>query len=940
MKNITIRGAKEHNLKNIDLEIPRDQLVVFTGVSGSGKSSLAFDTIYAEGQRRYVESLSAYARQFLGQMEKPKVDFIGGLSPAISIEQKSSSKNPRSTVGTVTEIYDYLRVLYARCGEPYCPNCQIPVGSQTVDQIVDQIMELPEGTRFMLLAPKVRERKGEYKDLLDEAQKDGYVRVRIDGKVMSLDEKIQLDKKLAHNIEIVVDRLVMKGDIQSRLSDSVELAIEQGDGVLILSIPDQEDKLFSTKNACLECGSSFPDLTPQHFSFNHPMGMCPECKGLGRKMEIDPDLIVPNKDLSIVDGAILPWKNVFQDNSDSHFAHATRRRLETFAQKHNIHLAKPWNKLSKREQKILLYGENGKGSGTYRGIIPEMERWYENTSSEGFRTYLLEKFMHRVPCEICHGSRLIPMSAAVRFTEHTIQEVTGMDIAHALEFFAHVTLTPREEEIAGSVLREIRNRLKFLEDVGLGYLTLSRHAPSLSGGETQRIRLASQIGSALVGVLYVLDEPSIGLHQRDNQKLIEALHHLRDLGNTVLVVEHDRDTMEAADFLVDFGPGAGLEGGCVVAAGTPELVRNHPDSLTGAYLSERKRIEVPQVRRPGNGRYLEIIGASENNLKNVNVKFPLGTLTCITGVSGSGKSTLITEILYKALHREMDGSQEIPGAYKTLRGLENIDKVIEIDQKPIGRTPRSNPATYVKVFDHIRSLFVGLPESKMRGYKPGRFSFNVRGGRCEACSGDGYKTIEMHFLPDVYVTCEVCGGKRFNRETLQVKFKGHSIADVLGLSVKEAQKLFGKFPKITRILSTLEQVGLDYVQLGQPAPTLSGGEAQRIKLAKELSRRDTGNTLYILDEPTTGLHFEDIRKLLHVLNELVERGNTVIVIEHNLDVIKSADHIIDLGPEGGEGGGTIIAEGTPEEVAACEKSHTGYFLTEILRETGTQRQSA
>lgn len=940
MKKIVLRGAKEHNLKNVDLEIPRDQLVVFTGVSGSGKSSMAFDTIYAEGQRRYVESLSAYARQFLGQMEKPKVDFIGGLSPAISIEQKSTSKNPRSTVGTVTEIYDYLRILFARCGTPYCPNCRIPVGSQTVDQIVDQIMTLPEKTRFMILAPKVRERKGEYKDLLDEAKKEGFARARVDGHIMELEEKITLDKKLSHNIEIVVDRLVMKPDIQSRLSDSVELAIQQGDGILILNIPDREDKLFSTKNACLQCGYSFVDLTPQHFSFNHPLGMCPECKGLGRKMELDPDLIVPDKDRSVMDGAILPWKNVFQDGNDSYWGTNIRRRLESFAERNGISLTLPWKSLTKKAQKLLLYGDGSKGKHSYHGIVTELERWFENTSSEGFRTYILENFMHRVACEVCGGGRLIPESASVRFYEKTIFDVTQLNINTALQFFRDMELTPKQMEIAGAVLKEINDRLKFLENVGLGYLTMSRSAPSLSGGEAQRIRLASQIGSALVGVLYVLDEPSIGLHQRDNRKLIDTLLHLRDLGNTVLVVEHDKETMEAADYIVDFGPGAGLDGGEVVAAGPPEVLRNHPKSITGAYLSGRKEILMPSFRRPGNGKTIEVLGARENNLKNINVSFPLGKFTCITGVSGSGKSTLINEILYKALHRQLDESQAIPGAHSGIRGIENIDKVIEIDQKPIGRTPRSNPATYVKLFDPIRSLFTEMPESKVRGYKAGRFSFNVKGGRCEACSGDGYKVIEMHFLPDVYVTCEVCGGKRFNRETLQVKFKGNSIADVLGLSVKEALNLFESFPRIVRILQTLQQVGLDYIHLGQPAPTLSGGEAQRVKLAKELSRRDTGNTLYILDEPTTGLHFEDILKLLHVLNELVDRGNTVIVIEHNLDVIKSADYIIDMGPEGGDGGGTVITQGTPEEVADCEPSYTGQFLREIFSEAQAQKQPA
>ncbi|MEW6238312.1 MAG: excinuclease ABC subunit UvrA [Candidatus Omnitrophota bacterium] len=964
MKKIILRGAKEHNLKNIDLEIPRDRLVVFTGVSGSGKSSLAFDTIYAEGQRRYVESLSAYARQFLGQMEKPKVDFIGGLSPAISIEQKSTSKNPRSTVGTVTEIYDYLRVLFARCGTPYCPHDDLPLESQTVDEIVDRIMELPERTRFLLLAPKVRERKGEYKDIFDRAKKDGFARIRVDGRVMELDEKIALDKKLAHSVEIVVDRLVMKSDVRSRLSDSVELALNQGDGALFLSIPEMEDRMFSSKNACLRCGFSIGELNPQHFSFNHPLGMCPECGGLGRKLELDPDLVVPDPTRAVIDGAIVPWKNIFQNGNDSQWANHARKRLETFAQKRGIDLAKPWNKLSKKAQQLLLYGDKSRRDGYqgiitvtsadagaddrrlfrrdgYQGIITEMERWFSNTTSEGFRSYLLETFMHRVPCETCEGGRLRPEYLAVRFSGKKIYEITDMDIISARRFFQdEVDLSPKRMAIASEILKEIRERLRFLEDVGLGYLNMSRSAPSLSGGEAQRIRLASQIGSALVGVLYVLDEPSIGLHQRDNRKLIDTLLRLRDLGNTVLVVEHDQEMMESADFLVDFGPGAGKDGGEVVVADTPENVRNHPDSLTGAYLSGKKRIEIPIHRRPGNGKFIEIVGAAENNLQNIDVNIPLGTMTCVTGVSGSGKSTLITEILFKSLDRELHRAQVVPGAHKEIRGIHHIDKVIEIDQNPIGRTPRSNPATYVKVFDPIRQLFAQLPDAKMRGYPAGRFSFNVRGGRCEGCEGGGAKCIEMHFLPDVYVTCEVCGGKRFNRETLQVKFKGHSIADVLDLSVKEAMELFSHQPRIVRILETLVHVGLDYIHLGQSAPTLSGGEAQRVKLAKELSRRDTGNTLYILDEPTTGLHFADIKKLLRVLNELVDRGNTVVVIEHNLDVIKSADYIIDLGPDGGSGGGRIVDSGAPEEIAENNNSYTGQFLKKILRGAVLEKISA
>lgn len=929
-KSIIIRGAKEHNLKNVDIELPRDRLIVFTGVSGSGKSSLAFDTVYAEGQRRYVESLSAYARQFLGQMEKPKVDFIGGLSPAISIEQKSTSKNPRSTVGTVTEIYDYLRLLFSRCGTPYCPDCDLPVGSQTVDQIVEQILELPESTRFMILAPKVRERKGEYKDLLDAARKDGFVRVRINGNVMHLDDEIKLDKKLSHNIEIVIDRMVIQEDIRSRLADSIELAIAQGNGVVLIDVPGEEEKMFSTKNACLNCGKSFDELTPQHFSFNHPIGMCGECSGLGRKLELDPDLIIPDKDRSVIDGAIIPWKNLFQDNNDSNWNYVVRNRIEEFAEKHRINLTTPWKKLTKKAQNLLLHGApKSKGSG-YRGIVPELERWYENTSSEGFRSYILETFMHRVPCEECHGGRLKPEPLATRFNDMRINDVTALSIQKAFDFFQDIDLKDSQMIIAGEVLKEIDNRLKFLVDVGLGYLTMSRAAPSLSGGEAQRIRLASQIGSALVGVLYVLDEPSIGLHQRDNQRLIDTLCNLRDLGNTVLVVEHDQEMMEASDFLADFGPGAGNEGGTIVSAGTPKAVMKDKKSLTGAYLSGKEKIEIPASRRPGNKKHLEIIGAEENNLKSVDVKIPLGQLTAITGVSGSGKSTLINEILYKSLARELHSAQAMPGKHQSIKGLQHIDKVIDIDQKPIGRTPRSNPATYVKVFDPIRQLFCELPDAKMRGYKAGRFSFNVKGGRCESCQGDGSLRVEMHFLADVFVTCEVCGGKRFNHETLQVKFKGHSIADVLDLTIKDARDLFANFPRITQKLDTLIQVGLEYIHLGQPAPTLSGGEAQRVKLAKELSKRDTGQTLYILDEPTTGLHFEDIKKLLHVLNELVDRGNSVIVIEHNLDVIKASDYIIDLGPEGGDLGGTILTTGTPEEIAKHKSSYTGQFLKKII----------
>ncbi len=856
MNKITIRGAKEHNLKNVDLEFPRDRLVVFTGVSGSGKSSMAFDTIYAEGQRRYVESLSAYARQFLGQMEKPRVDFIAGLSPAISIEQKSTSKNPRSTVGTVTEIYDYFRLLYSRCGNPHCPQCDKPVGSQTLDQIVDRILELPTSTRFLLLAPKVRDRKGEYKDLFEDARKEGFVRVRVDGHMMELDEKINLDKKLSHSIEVVIDRLVMKPDIRSRLSDSVELALQQGEGVLLLSIPGEEDQLFSTQNACLNCGLSFEELTPQQFSFNHPMGMCPDCHGLGRKLELDPDLIVPDKDLSVMDGAIVPWRNAFQDENNSNSAYYVRRRLETFSQKNNISLTKPWKRLSKKAHTLLLYG-SPKNQGGYRGIITEMERWYENTSSEGFRSYILETFMRRIPCDGCHGGRLKPLALATRFAGKRIQELTDMSISQSYRFFSDVQLDTRQLEIAGAVLKEIRDRLKFLENVGLGYLTLSRSAPSLSGGEAQRIRLASQIGSALVGVLYVLDEPSIGLHQRDNRKLIDTLLYLRDLGNTILVVEHDREMMESADHLVDFGLGAGRDGGEIVVEGPIDAIRRHPQSITGAYLSGHKEIPIPRYRRKGNGKILEIRGAEENNLKKINVKVPVGVFTCVTGVSGSGKSTLITEILYKTLSRKIHHAQVTPGIHRDIRGIENIDKVIEIDQKPIGRTPRSNPATYVKAFDPIRQFFAQLPEAKVRGYKPGRFSFNVKGGRCEACSGDGSKCIEMHFLPDVYVTCEVCNGKRFNRETLQVKYKKHSIADFFRKNRKYRSKVYSIHREYANDLPPME------IEDDKPKPVDSAIESENILLIERaiLSLSHKQRTIIVL-RYIKSLSYEEIAEIL------------------------------------------------------------------------------
>ncbi len=981
---IVIRGAREHNLKNINLEIPRDRLVVFTGVSGSGKSSLAFDTIYAEGQRRYVESLSAYARQFLGQMEKPKVDYLGGLSPAISIEQKSTSKNPRSTVGTVTEIYDYMRVLWARVGIQHCHRCGKPVGAQSTEQIIERIRQNPEGTRLMLLAPVVRDRKGEYRDLFEDMRRDGFVRARVDGEVYELDRllpaegkrtaEIELDKRLKHTIEIVVDRIILREGIESRLADSVETTLEKGEGLLVLKVIDGPEILMSQRSACIDCGISFDELAPQHFSFNNPKGFCPECDGLGRKLEYDPDRIVRDPTRSIREGAIGPIKSAFDKGKQSHWSRVIRHNLRELADYADFNLETPYGKLKKNQKDLIMYGPGPKerGSLAWKGVIPMLKRWFDNTSSEGMRTWLLEQYMTPVPCVACGGGRLRPESASVRIGAKSIVEVTRFTVEQALQFFdalygedsySHTVpsvlggngrgksngglewishpleelptgLSPRELEIGGEVLREIRGRLKFLLDVGLYYLTLDRSAPSLSGGEAQRIRLASQIGCGLMGVLYILDEPSIGLHQRDNQKLIDTLCRLRDLGNTVVVVEHDEETMNRADFIVDFGPGAGETGGEIIATGPAEEIKNHPDSLTGQYLSGRLKIDTPRRRRKGNGKTVTVMGAAENNLKGIDVDIPLGTFTCITGVSGSGKSSLINEVLYKALASRLHGAGDLPGKHERIAGLDNLDKVIDIDQRPIGRTPRSNPATYTKVFDPIRHLFAELPEARQRGYQAGRFSFNVKGGRCDACEGDGVKKIEMHFLADIFVTCDICKGTRFKRETLQVKFKGQSIADVLELTVNQAIDLFSEIPKIRRILQTIVDVGLGYIHLGQSATTLSGGEAQRVKLAKELCKVETGRTLYILDEPTTGLHFADIDRLLSVLNRLVDKGNTVVVIEHNLDIIKSADWIIDLGPEGGLDGGTVVATGTPEQIARHEKSYTGRFLRKVLFEQG------
>ena len=937
-KSIFIKGACEHNLKNIDLEIPRDKLVVITGLSGSGKSSLAFDTIYAEGQRRYVESLSAYARQFIGLMEKPDVEYIEGLSPAISIEQRSASKNPRSTVGTVTEIYDYLRLLFARIGKPYCYNCGKPIQRQTVQQIVDQVLSLPEGTKIQVLAPVVRGRKGEYREIFQEARKDGYVRVRVDGEMHDLETDIKLDKYKKHNIEIVVDRLVIETKISGRLTESVETALQLAAGIVLIHQLDGPELFFSEHFACIDCVISYEELAPRMFSFNSPYGACQTCNGLGTIMEIDPDLIVPDKNLSLNQGALKPWGEA---REGWYFT-----QLASVAKKYGFSLDVPFKSLKPKHLKIIFYGSGGEKirmvyeredrqthaefTTQYEGIINNLERRYRQTTSQYIRTWI-EGFMNMKFCPDCGGSRLRNESLAVRISDRNIHEVTQFSIKRSLKFFNELKLTDREQTIAHQILKEINARLKFLVNVGLDYLTLDRTAGSLSGGEAQRIRLATQIGSQLMGVLYILDEPSIGLHQRDNKKLINTLLELRNLGNTVIVVEHDRETIENADFVVDLGPRAGENGGYIVATGSPADIEQAENSITGQFLSCKKFIPIPAERKNGNGQYLELKGASGNNLKSIDVKIPLGLFICVTGVSGSGKSTLINETLYPILLREIYQGKKTPLKYDKIIGLENVDKVIDIDQSPIGRTPRSNPATYTGVFTYIRDLFAQLPEAKIRGYRPGRFSFNVKGGRCEACQGDGIIKIEMHFLPDIYVTCEVCKGNRYNRETLEIKYRGKSIAEVLDMTVSQALQFFEKIPRVKRKLKTLEDVGLGYIKLGQQATTLSGGEAQRVKLATELSRMSTGRTIYILDEPTTGLHFEDINMLLNVLNRLVEKGNTVIVIEHNLDVIKTADYIIDLGPEGGDDGGRVVATGTPEQVAEDNHSFTGSFLKEALK---------
>ncbi len=933
---ITVRGAREHNLKNLDLEIPRDQLVVITGISGSGKSTLAFDTIYAEGQRRYVESLSAYARQFLEQMDKPDVESIDGLSPAISIEQKTTSRNPRSTVGTVTEIYDYLRLLFARVGTPHCLQCGEPISSQTVQQMVDQILTLPEGSKIQVLAPIVRGRKGEYRKEFRDLQKQGYVRVRIDGELRDLAADISLDKNKKHDIEVVVDRLVVKSDITRRLTDSVETALRLADGMLMVDVQGQPPWLFSEKFACISCGISLPEMTPRMFSFNSPYGACDSCSGLGVQMHVDPALVVPDEGLSIAEGALAPF--------EKRLGGFYMGMVESLASHYGQSLDTPWKDLpadfreiilrgsGKEEIQFVLEGENSEYSFTkaFEGVIPNLERRYRETESTNAREDL-ERFMRNLPCPTCGGARLRAESLSVRIAGKHIADVSGFSVRGAIEFFGALTLPPRETEIARRIVKEINDRLSFLADVGLEYLTLDRSSASLSGGEGQRIRLASQIGSRLVGVLYVLDEPSIGLHQRDNEKLIHTLKSLRDLGNTILVVEHDEDTISEADYVIDMGPGAGRHGGSIVAQGTPAEIMNNPESLTGQYLKGTRKIEVPKKRRTPSDRWLSIEGAREHNLQGVSARIPVGTLTCITGVSGSGKSTLTIDTLYRALAQRLNGSREPVGGHDAIQGLEHFDKVIDIDQSPIGRTPRSNPATYTGLFSDIRDLFANVPEARMRGYKAGRFSFNVKGGRCEACGGDGMLKIEMHFLPDVYVLCDTCRGKRYNRETLEILYKGKTISEVLELTVEEGLEFFQAVPSVRTKLQTIFDVGLGYIQLGQAATTLSGGEAQRMKLSRELSKRATGRTIYILDEPTTGLHFEDIRKLLEVLNRLVEQGNTVVVIEHNLDVIKTADWIVDLGPEGGDRGGAIVGEGTPEEIARIKGSHTGAFLKKVLK---------
>ena len=941
---VSIRGAKEHNLKGVSLDIPKKKLVVFTGVSGSGKSSLAFDTLYAEGQRRYVESLSAYARQFLGQMEKPRYDTIRGLSPTISIEQKAASNNPRSTVGTVTEVHDYLRVLYANIGVQHCHNCGRKVGKQSAQQIVDEIMKSPAGTKIQLLAPLVVNRKGEHKDLLADAMKRGFSRARIDGKVRSLEDKFELDKKTKHDIELIIDRLVLKADLRPRLTDSVEQALREGKGVLIVTdetAAKSADRTMSELNSCHHCGLSFPELAPSSFSFNNPLGMCTECSGLGTRAEMDPDLIVPDKTRSIKDGAVEVWASGVSRGEGW-----TADLVDTLARAFNIDLETPWDKLPKKQTDVVLYGSEGKeltmkwGDARWKmeweGLVNKLWRSFNSTTSESMKQYYM-KFLSDKPCPTCGGERLRPESRAVRVGNKSIVDLSKMTIRQALEFLAALPLSKNEATIAAELLKEIRSRLSFLADVGLTNLSLDRAASTLSGGESQRIRLASQMGSELTGVIYILDEPSIGLHQRDNGRLIATLKKLRDLGNSVLVVEHDEETMEEADWIVDFGPGAGELGGDVIAEGTPKQVMANEKSLTGGYLSGRVEITVPETRRKGGKPRITIKGAKENNLKDVNVEIPLGLFVSVTGVSGAGKSTLINEILYPALARHIYETRDIPGKHQAILGLEYLDKVIDIDQRPIGRTPRSNPATYTKVFDAIREVLAQTPEARAYGYTPGRFSFNVKGGRCESCEGDGVKKVEMHFLADVYVPCEVCGGKRFNEATLRVRYKGKNVAEILDMSVREAMVHFEVHRDISRVLRTLEDVGLSYIKLGQPSTTLSGGEAQRIKLSRELAKVSTGRTLYILDEPTTGLHFEDIRKLLIVLNRLVDAGNTVVVIEHNLDVIKSSDWVIDLGPEGGSGGGEILAVGTPEDVSEVKGSYTGRYLKHVLHKGRKQR---
>lgn len=937
-KYIRIRGARQHNLKNINLDIPRDKMVVITGLSGSGKSSLAFDTIYAEGQRRYMESLSSYARQFLGQMDKPDVDYIEGLSPAISIDQKTTSRNPRSTVGTVTEIYDYLRLLFARVGHPHCPRCGKPVNQQSLDQMLDQLLALPERTKLLIMAQAVRGKKGEHKKLLEHIRKEGYTRLRIDGEIRDAGEEIQLEKNKKHTIEVVIDRLIIRPEIRPRMAESMEVALKMGQGVAYVQIVDGEPLMFSQNFACEDCGISLPEITPRMFSFNSPFGACPVCSGLGSQMEMDLELVLPDKAKSLAEGAIAPMST----NVKGYYM----RQMDALVQKYGCTLDTPWQEMPAKLQQKLLYGtgeeilefgyENMFGQYKihripFEGVMNILNRRYRESESDTMREEY-ENYMSVNLCPECHGARLKPEVLAVTIGGKNIQQVTDMPVAQCQEFFQQVEFSDRERTIGQQVLKEINARLGFLAKVGLEYLTLSRAAGTLSGGEAQRIRLATQIGSGLVGVLYILDEPSIGLHQRDNNKLLEALKNLRNMGNTLLVVEHDEDTMRVADHIVDIGPGAGSQGGYVVAQGTAEEIMAVPESVTGQYLSHKKFIPVPEKRRQGNGNFLEILGAEENNLKNVHLKLPLGVFTVITGVSGSGKSTLINEILYKAVASKLYRIKGRPGKFKKLLGMENVDKVIDIDQSPIGRTPRSNPATYTGVFDLIRTLFSQCSEAKMRGYKPGRFSFNIKGGRCETCKGDGIIKIEMHFLSDVYVPCEVCGGARYNQETLEVKYKGKSIADVLDMTIEEAVEFFKNVPRIANKLQVLQDVGLGYVKLGQSATTLSGGEAQRVKLATELSRRSTGKTLYILDEPTTGLHTADIHRLLEILQRLVDGGDSVVVIEHNLDVIKSADYIVDLGPEGGDKGGTIVAQGTPEEIVKVKASYTGKFLKPMLEQ--------